>query len=93
LRAGPSAHPRSAQPEHDRRFGQTFTVRRTAPGYRHHAGGWFGGVGDYGYSWASAARNMESYSHGLYLHFTSNILVPDNLSACAHGRQLRCLSE
>ncbi len=89
LRAGPSAHPRSAQPEHDKRFGQTFAVRRTAPGFRERANGVLSNVGTYGFSYSSSV----SGSNGVYLDFNVTHLYSSFAYPRGYGFQLRCLSE
>ncbi|WP_294600899.1 hypothetical protein [uncultured Rikenella sp.] len=89
MRAGPAAHPRSAQPEHGRQFSQI----RPAPGYRDPGqNGLFGapgGVGLHGYSWSTAANGIL----GRFLWFNTQDLYPCHAASLAGGLQLRCLSE
>ncbi|WP_297624054.1 hypothetical protein [uncultured Rikenella sp.] len=78
MRAGPSAHPRSAQTEHD----------NPAPGYRTNIGV-LSGLGDHGASWSSSTRETSA----LYIALRPYYLNPNHLDRRGYGFQLRCLSE
>ena len=60
-----------------------------APGYRERANGALGGVGNYGYSWASTV----SGTYGMYLWFSTAGLYPSSAGIRAYGFQVRCLQE
>ena len=64
----------------------------TAPGYRHYISGEPGGVGYYGYSWASTTSGVSG-ANGMGLGFCVTWLSPSGAYGRSHGFQLRCLSE
>ncbi len=60
-----------------------------APGVRHRDTGEPMGVGNDGYSSSSSVNG----TNGLYLGFFTQNLYSSRAYSCAHGIQLRCLSE
>ncbi|WP_294600982.1 hypothetical protein [uncultured Rikenella sp.] len=64
-----------------------------APGYRDYGCTDYEGVarlvGDYGYSWSSAASGTD----GVFLSFGTQGLTPSSVLNRGLGLQLRCLSE
>ncbi|WP_300681637.1 hypothetical protein [uncultured Rikenella sp.] len=90
------AHPRSAQPEHDRlkaTFHKPagFAPHHPAPGYRHRDTGDLSGIGYLGYSWSYTPVTGDITVR--YLDFRTQALYTSAAHYRGHGFQLRCLSE
>ncbi|WP_300829049.1 hypothetical protein [uncultured Rikenella sp.] len=68
-----------------------FNRRYPAPGFRNHASGVPGGVGDEGSVWSASVPDGSMYAWRLLFHATN--MSPSNASYRGYGFLLRCLSE